>query len=58
MIPDRYDRFKLTGNDLIPVIRERAKARKLELEKERTSNKILTELVTEKEKDSESLRGI
>lgn len=41
--PEDQGKFSLAGNELIPIIRERAKARKLELEKERKENNLLSE---------------
>lgn len=41
--PEDQSKFSLAGNELIQVIRDRAKARKLELEKERKENNLLSE---------------
>lgn len=41
--PENTGKFALAGNELVPVIRAREKARKLELERERKENNLLSE---------------
>jgi len=47
LTPESPDKFKLAGTDLIPVIRDREKARKLENERIRQENNLLTEAKSE-----------
>lgn len=41
--PENASKFLFVGNELVQIIRERAKARKLEMERERKENNILSE---------------
>lgn len=43
MIPDNYNKFTLAGNDLVPVLRERERAAKLESENPGRENRMLSE---------------
>jgi multidrug efflux pump subunit AcrA (membrane-fusion protein) len=43
MTPENPDKFTLAGNDLIPIIKEREKARRIENERVKRENELITE---------------
>jgi len=46
--PENPSKYMIAGSDLIPVIRDRVKARKLEMEREMTDNNPLTQVISDK----------